>query len=208
MQTGLERSPPILKAIGVGYTVFDVWLARVRFLAAFPHIRANARVCDIGCGVDAQFLRWAHTRIGFGVGVDIQNFSKKAIPVRIVRANITQSLPLCDGVFDHATMLAVLEHLREPEVTLREAFRILAPGGSLILTWPNEAVDPFLKVLHRARVFSDEMEGEKHQRRLPLDQLSALLRAIGFERLVHRTFEFGLNNLLVAHKHGADRRGR
>ena len=183
------------------YTVFDTWLAWLRFRAAFRHVRPDARVCDIGCGVDAQFLRWARARIRFGLGIDIQVFNKRTQPVPVVRADITRSLPLRDSAFDHATMLAVLEHLPQPEATLREVFRILAPGGSLILTWPEKVVDPILKVMHRARVFSDEMESEKHQQRLPLETLQTLLRTIGFERIEHRTFEFGLNNLLVAYKH-------
>ena len=52
--------------------------------------------------------------------------------------------------FDHVVMLAVLEHLTEPEKVLREAHRILAPGGSLIMTWPSAMVDPILDMLHSA----------------------------------------------------------
>lgn len=153
-----------------------------------------------------QFLKWAHPQLRFGVGLEIQNGSPKAKTAHIVRTDITRGLPLRDGLFDHVVMLAVLEHLPQPEVTLREAFRILVPGGSFILTWPHEVVDPVLKVLRYARVFSEEMESEKHQPRLPLDRLLTLLRAIGFGRFVHRSFEFGLNNLLVAYKPAADSR--
>jgi hypothetical protein len=49
-------------------------------------------------------------------------------------------------------------------------------------------------------VVSEEMESEEHKPRLPLDQLQGLLREIGFVRFEHRTFEWGLNNLMVAHK--------
>jgi hypothetical protein len=97
-------------------------------------------------------------------------------------------------------MLAVLEHLAEPESVLLEAHRILAAGGSLIMTWPNAAVDPVLHVLQRVGVVSPEMESDKHERRVPLGQLRATLWKIGFERASHRTFELGLNNLLVAYK--------
>jgi hypothetical protein len=68
------------------------------------------------------------------------------------------------------------------------------------MTWPNAAVDPILDVLHKIGVVSEEMESEKHEQRVPLDKLQAMLREIGFERFTHRTFEFGLNNLMVAHK--------
>ena len=97
-------------------------------------------------------------------------------------------------------MLAVLEHLAEPETVLREAHRILAPGGSLVMTWPNSVVDPLLHLLHRIGLVSDEMESDEHKPRLPLAKLQSLLCQIGFVRFEHRTFEWGLNNLMVAHK--------
>lgn len=178
----------------------DSSLALLRFRAAFPHIRSGARVCDIGCGVEAHFLRWARSRIGLGVGLEIQRYSSGAKAAHVIHADITKGLPLRDSSFDHAVMLAVLEHLPEPTPTLRETFRILKRGGSLVLTYPSEMVDPFLKVLHRARLIGDEMQSEEHQHRLPMGTLLTCLRDIGFERIVHRSFEFGLNNLLVAHK--------
>jgi predicted SAM-dependent methyltransferase len=99
-------------------------------------------------------------------------------------------------------MLAVLEHLAEPEGVLREAYRILAPGGSLIMTWPSAAVDPVLDVLRRLDIVSPEMDSDKHERRIPPEELRAMLREIRFEVAVHRTFECGLNNLLVAYRAG------
>lgn len=182
----------------MAYTTFDRFVAWCRFRAASPHIRPHARLCDIGCGLEARFLKYLDGRISLGVGLDYQ--VSPSDTSAIVFADITRGLPVRSGQFDHATMLAVLEHLSDPASVLREAHRILAPGGSLIMTWPNATVDPILNVLHRVGVVSDEMESEKHERRIPLDELHAMLRQIGFDRLVHRTFEFGLNNLLVAYK--------
>jgi ubiquinone/menaquinone biosynthesis C-methylase UbiE len=180
----------------MAYTSFDRFVAWCRFRAARPHVRPGAFVCDIGCGLDARFLKWLGSHIGGGVGLDYQvNHG-----ANVVFTDITKGLPLRSGRFDHAVMLAVLEHLAQPQDVLREAHRILAPGGSLIMTWPNEAVDPILNVLHRIGVVSNEMESEKHEQRVPLDKLETMLRDIGFERFIHHTFELGLNNLLVAYK--------
>ena len=180
----------------MAYTAFDRFVAWRRFRAARPHIRPGTRVCDIGCGLEARFLQWLGPRIRGGVGLDYQ----VCHGATVVFTDITKGLPVKTAQFDHAVMLAVLEHLANPQEVLREAHRVLAPGGSLIMTWPNAAVDPILDVLHRVGVVSKEMESEKHEQRIPLATLQTMLREIGFTRFDHRTFELGLNNLMVAYK--------
>ena len=182
----------------MAYTSLDHFIARLRFRAAYPYIRKSSRVCDLGCGLDAAFLDFATERIAEGVGVDDQLHDGLGGRWRLVRADIRAPLPLEAGQFDHVVMLAVLEHLTEPEPVLREAHRILAPRGSLILTWPSSAVDPILKVLHLLGLVSDEMESGEHQKRIPAATLQQMLHRIGFIDFIHYTFELGLNNLMVA----------
>lgn len=45
-------------------------------------------------------------------------------------------LPFADASFGSVLMLEVLEHLAKPRTALREASRVLAPGGCLVLTMP------------------------------------------------------------------------
>jgi SAM-dependent methyltransferase len=170
----------------------------MRFRAAYPHVRAGARVCDLGCGLEAGFLNYADDRISYGVGVDDQVENGMQGRWQLVHADIRSRLPLASGHFDHVTMLAVVEHLPRPEPVLQEAYRILAPRGSLILTWPSSAVDPILSVLHGVGLVSDEMESDEHQKRMPAEVLKYLLQRIGFQEFHHERFEFGLNHLMVA----------
>ena len=184
----------------MGYTAFDHLVAWFRFRAALPHIRRGACVCDIGCGLGARFLQVAGSRIRFGVGIDYQWVGPAPRHTALVCGDFTQGMPFRSGQFDHAALLAVIEHLRDPRPLLEEAFRILAPGGSLIITWPHAVIDPLLHLLHRVGWVSTEMEGDKHQARMPLDELLSSLEKIGFQGCRHQPFELGLNNLLVAIK--------
>jgi ubiquinone/menaquinone biosynthesis C-methylase UbiE len=183
-----------------GYTAFDRFVAHRRYVAALPHLKKGARVCDLGCGPGAPFLEYAKSRVGQGIGIDDVRETSGNGHWKIVVGDITKPLPLPESGFDHVTMLAVLEHLPSPEPVLREAFRVLAPGGSLIMTWPQGMVDPMLKFFSRLGMVADEMGFEEHQKRIPLADLQGLLRRIGFTKFYHRRFELGLNNLLVAEK--------
>jgi ubiquinone/menaquinone biosynthesis C-methylase UbiE len=180
------------------YTGIDHFIARMRFRAAYPYVRPGSRVCDLGCGLEAAFLDYASDRIATGVGVDDQVAEGVQGRWQRVRGDLRSPLPFPDGHFDHVVMLAVLEHLTEPEKVLREAHRVIASGGSLIMTWPSSMVDPILNVLHTLHLISDEMESDEHQKRIPVEALQQMLQVIGFQGFIHRRFEFGLNNLMVA----------
>ena len=184
----------------MSYTVFDRLVAWRRFRAAYGYVQPDSRICDIGCGIEGAFLRYARSRVRSGVGLDYQPMRNGDGRALLVQCDLTRGIPLQNGFFNHAVMLAVLEHLESPQPLLAEIFRILAPGGSLIMTWPNTVVDPILDVLHSLRLVSGEMESDKHQPRIPVQNLISMLKEIGFVRFKHRRFELGMNNLLVSWK--------
>src|SRR6201984_3625833 len=182
----------------MAYTQLDHFIAKMRFRAAYPHLKPGARVCDLGCGLEMAFLDFAEDKIARGVGVDDQVESGTNGRWQRIHADLRGRLPFNDGEFDHVIMLAVFEHLVQPELVLREAFRILVPGGSLIMTWPAAMVDPILNVLHTLHLVSDEMESDEHQKRLPASAMQGVLQPGGFREFHHEKFELELNNLMVA----------
>jgi SAM-dependent methyltransferase len=184
----------------MGYTVFDRFVAFLRFRAASRHIKPHWRVCDIGCGLDARFLHFIEGKVAFGVGLDYQVRGSGRDGPFIVCCDIAKGLPLGNEKFDCAVMLAVLEHLELPQPLFKDVFRILNPGGMLILTWPQAVIDPILDILHRIGFISAEMESDKHQPRIPAPQLISTLQNIGFTNFERTKFEFGINNLLVCQK--------
>src|ERR1700686_4638958 len=118
----------------MAYTAFDRFVAWRRFRAAAPHIGVRSTVCDLGCGAGAPFLNHIESRLISGTGLDEHVGKSPRDNILVVHADITASLPLESAQFDHVTMLAVLEHLAEPARVLAEAYRILRPAGSLIMT--------------------------------------------------------------------------
>ncbi len=56
-----------------------------------------------------------------------------------VECDLNQPLPLPSGAFDVIVSSEVIEHLENPRAMFRDLFRVLRPGGLLILTTPNQA---------------------------------------------------------------------
>jgi len=48
-----------------------------------------------------------------------------------------EQLPLPDSSIDRMLMVHLLEHSESPEATLKEAWRVLTPGGRLLIVVPN-----------------------------------------------------------------------
>ncbi len=180
------------------YTWFDRWVADLRFREARRHIAPGSRVCDVGCGTDPLFLKALAPLARLRVGLDYQKVAAGGPGIHVARADITRPLPFASGSFDHVTLLAVIEHLKEPRTIFREVFRVLAPGGGVVMTWPSAVIDPLLAVLFRAGIVSREMESHKHERRRPPAYWFGVLEEVGFVEVRHRVFEFGLNHLIAA----------
>ncbi|NPV85825.1 MAG: class I SAM-dependent methyltransferase [Anaerolineae bacterium] len=97
-----------------------------------------AKHLDVGCGAGnmLQALR-QHSR--FSVGVDSAykalQLSKKD-GVHIVAQADALSLCFPDHTFDFVTVLDVLEHCEDDLLSLAEVYRVLKPGGIVVLTVP------------------------------------------------------------------------
>jgi SAM-dependent methyltransferase len=105
-------------------------LAFVEDVAA--ELPPGARLADIGAGDAPYRERLAHTDY---VTIDWDK-SEHAGGRHADISATAEAIPEPDCSFDAVLMTQVLEHVPEPKDVLREAFRLLAPGGRLHLTVP------------------------------------------------------------------------
>ena len=57
--------------------------------------------------------------------------------VQWIRGDLNDPLPVADSFFDAVIAAEVIEHLENPRAMARELFRILKPGGTAIVSTPN-----------------------------------------------------------------------
>ena len=185
--------------------VLEPLLRRMRIRRVLPSIRRypGCELLDIGCGWDARFLRSVEPFIARGEGIDFKAPTLQTEKLSIRPMTVVNELPFVDNSFDIVTMLAVLEHLAEPNAMLRDSYRVLRPAGRLVLTVPSDAAKPVLEFLaYRLHIVS-EAEIRDHKQYFNKTTLTAAVLAAGFEVEEHRYFQLGFNNFLVARKSGA-----
>jgi SAM-dependent methyltransferase len=140
-------------------------LARYRWAAAFAPGR---RVLDAACGTGygARILLEAGaTRIAS------MDLSRDASGPAFVRGDAAR-LPARDGAFDLYVSFETLEHVEDDESLLREAKRVLAPGGFFLCSTPNrDFLSPGLTLADRPR-------NPYHVREYSIPEFEALLARV------------------------------
>jgi SAM-dependent methyltransferase len=116
---------------------------RYAWLADLVAPRAGDRVVDLGCG-ESPVLDLVLPRLDGGTAVGIDNDLEALAAARsptptsgprtlFLQADLTEPLPLADGSMDVVFSHDVLELLPDPDALLDEAYRVLRPGGRLVL---------------------------------------------------------------------------
>lgn len=101
--------------------------ARLEALAADLRPPPQARILDYGCA-DAPY-RDFFARDADYVGADLPGN-----PYASIDLNPDATVPAEDGSFDVVLSTQVLEHVSDPSLYLSECFRVLCPGGRLLLS--------------------------------------------------------------------------
>jgi len=125
--------------------VYDlVWRRYVRVttartIACTP-VRAHARILDVGCGTGVLLDVLARAPVPLRLsGVDLTPRMLAAAGRRLAGAadlaiGDAARLPFDDGTFDVVVSSSVLHEVPRPGEALDECARVLAPGGTLVVT--------------------------------------------------------------------------
>lgn len=100
----------------------------------------DQNVLEVGVGLGTDFVRFARSGAK-AVGVDLTERAVALVRRRLdqeglageVRVADAERLPFDDGVFDVVYSWGVLHHTPDPTAAVREAARVVKPGGRLCL---------------------------------------------------------------------------
>jgi len=96
----------------------------------------GARVLDAPCGAGA--LAAALGQAGLeSWGADLDTQAHTLLRGRFACCNLSEPLPWAEASFDALFSIEGIEHLENRFAFLRQAHRILRPGGVLVITTPN-----------------------------------------------------------------------
>lgn len=186
---------------------------KFRFEKGLSHIDRTRPITmvDLGCGPKLRFYHFAKNndvQIDKYIGVDplveksFVHKYKKHNAISIVNKPLVKKIAIKDNTADYVVAFAFFEHIDHPKEILAEAYRILKPGGKVILTTPSFKAKEVLEFLSYTLGLISRREIEEHKQYF--DEYT--LRKISptkakRSQIYHQYFEMGMNNLLIIKKY-------
>lgn len=102
-------------------------------LELFSSKYLKGRLIDIGCGIK-PYKELLSSYVEEHIGVDLEDSIHGKSEIDIF--GTAYKIPVTSDSFDSVICTAVLEHLEEPELALKESYRVLKKGGYAIYSVP------------------------------------------------------------------------
>ena len=137
---------------------------------------------DLGCGdgLLSGLLRARELTLADVSAVALERAARRLPAATPVELSPDAPLPFAESTFDLVLCAETLEHVRDVQLLLSEARRVLRPGGALALTTPAHGRRDGLSIL--AGGFERRFDPlSPHLRFLTRRSLGELLDAMGFD---------------------------
>ena len=114
---------------------------RMRAVLALLQARPEHRVLEVGCGAGNVLTRTpAAARYAIDLSRRMVGRARNVLgPAATIALADAERLPFRDREFERVICSSVLAHVLHPERVLEEAYRVLAPGGRLVVSVSHEA---------------------------------------------------------------------
>jgi ubiquinone/menaquinone biosynthesis C-methylase UbiE len=140
----------------------------IRFTSGllFPYVEAanivSGKVLEIGCGWGRGLellTKAANQYIGIDKNQELISALSAEYPnATFIAANIPPLSGLADNTFDFIVTFQVIEHIENDDLFIKEAHRVLKPGGKLLLTTVNKTFSLTRNPWHVREYYADGLK--------------------------------------------------
>jgi SAM-dependent methyltransferase len=167
-----------------------------RYAAVLPQLKG--RVLDVGAGDNALIRLYRKTKnndaaASESVGVDVVDWGGDTLKIAS-----SDSLPFEAGSFDTVAFVACLNHIPERIGALKEAHRVLKPGGLVVATMIGRLIGD---VGHAIWWYSEDKHrdvAESEVMGINSAEMLRLFNLAGFTQVSIKRFVYGMNYLYLA----------